>query len=105
MARMLSSRKGYHPMLCGDEGPVPQQDRAVRLRDQCCMHGPPPIPDVGCLGADGSESRKLQYYNFSIIRRTANGELDVLVLREWPLISQGRLGVRRIKVNSPLSTL
>jgi hypothetical protein len=74
MARMLSSRKGYHPMLCGDEGPVPQQDRAVRLRDQCCMHDPPPIPNVGCLGVDGSESRKLQYCNFSIIRRTSNGE-------------------------------
>jgi hypothetical protein len=75
MVRMLSSRKGYHPMLCGDEGPVPQQDRAVRLRDQCCMHGPPPIPTIGYLGADGSESKKkLQYCNFSGIRHTANGE-------------------------------
>jgi len=82
MVRMLSRRKEYHiQYFVMNEGPVPQQDQAVRLRDQCCMHGPPPIPTVGCLGADGSESRKkLQYCNFSSIRRTAN--------REWGSITR-----------------
>jgi hypothetical protein len=65
---------------------------AVRLRDQCCMHGLPRIPTVGCLGVmemaamvlNLGRSRSIATSVVSIVPRIGSGgtlqELDVLVL-------------------------
>lgn len=89
MARILSSRKGYHPMLCDDEGPVPQQDRGSPSEGSMLHACLPRMPTVGCLGAvemaamvlNLGRSRSIAT-SVSVVPRIGSGgtlpELDVL---------------------------